>query len=50
MKRVLVVLLVLVLAALGALASTFRAATLPVAELADMQIPRLNPPPEMKLS
>jgi N-acyl homoserine lactone hydrolase len=50
MRRVLVVLLLIVLGAFGALAWTFRAATLPVAELADMQIPRLNPPAQMRVS
>ena len=49
MKRLLVSLLVLVVAALGALAWTFRAATLPVGEVA-LDIPRINPPAQMKLS
>ena len=50
MKRLLAMILALLLAAIGLLALSFRAATLPVAELAEMQIPQLNPPPQLKLS
>jgi glyoxylase-like metal-dependent hydrolase (beta-lactamase superfamily II) len=49
MKQLLATFLALLIAAIGALAWTFRPATLPVEELADMQIPALNPPPQMKL-
>ena len=49
MKRVLVAVLLILLVAFGALSWTFTAATLPVGEVA-MDIPRINPPRQMKLS
>jgi N-acyl homoserine lactone hydrolase len=49
MKRVLVAVVLVLLVAFGALAWTFTAATLPVGEVA-MDIPRINPPRQMKLS
>jgi N-acyl homoserine lactone hydrolase len=50
MKQVLLAFLLLLAVALGALGLTFRAATLPVGEVANMDIPRINAPAGMKLS
>lgn len=49
MMKLLALGLVLLFVALGALGWTFTAGTLPVSEVA-MDIPRVNPPPQMKLS
>jgi N-acyl homoserine lactone hydrolase len=49
MKRAFAIVLVLLFGAFAALGLTFRAATLPVTEV-EMDIPRSNPPPEMKLA
>jgi len=49
MKKLLLSLLVLLLAGLGALATTFTAATLPVGESTKYELPPASPPAEMKL-